>query len=1279
MDIRLIAIIKNVKKKIIGFRLLDVNKGQLSDVDINSVKKVLTERKASIAGLKMEGQMLVGTNGRLDRYPTIINNRLHGKSPLIIIKQFIVDDMTVGYRVSDWNGRLLNLSTKDVVRYAKEQGISNGAIRDLGDKEIVSSISGEYDKVIKKSSNKTRIEEIKKMEDDIENTIWTMDDFIKYMNIHGYKYNFKESDYRSDKEIEFQSNMKIIKYPVDIKSINNYFANNCNMSDARLIIIPPSVDEVTYNILNDAMLIEKIVIQEGSKITSVSGIKGSKYGGNAVNEVVIPKSVERLYYGLSNFTELKQLDLYNTNLESISGCFNNIGRLRELKLPETLRSIESSFNDCMSLEKIEINSEIENIKDGNFRNIPIKELDLSRCKNLKRLGYGSFCDCYKLEKVELPEGLESIDYGCFSCNNRLKEVRIPESLKEIGGNAFSKSLIEDVTLGKNIKRVGGGAFNTFTRIKVEDGVTEIKESMFDESIIKSISLPDSIERIGFNAFRNNTNLESIEVRQDSGDRLEFRGYKKIDLRGADKLKEIGEGAFAGSRVELVILPEGLEKINKDCFVECNYMQYLVLPSTLEKIERGALMDIGSAVSFGVIFVVKDGTMAEKYCKRNKYRYISINTLRDLHEYLYDDTEISSNKKAKLRMMLSNSDMHKELLQEDFINNADVLFKIYNHITSPLSQNIINNAKLDTSKFREHGIDSSKLLREPLKRIENIMREDGIQNLDTSFMYKDNMTTRFINLSNLITSLFEYNELPISEGGTEYITNDALSRFNITYTDRYNSIITYNIRHKIDSNIESTVVLIVMSGKIVFSTLIDKNSSSIVEEILKSDNTIKSTVNNSVAELFDIGDILILSGYSREYCTIKSNNFPKYIYDTIMRSIVNHFKVIGCGGAGVYSSPTIKNEIIDIMCMDTGNIITVQGDAKKNSGGYVSKLEYIKNIMITDIRSFNDMSDETKKRIMSGIESEKSIRLFERVVGGSEYTKKLSKLSTAYDNDGDYVWRLSQLLNELKINVVEDLRYQVYDVITNTEFFLKRRYTKNEAFDLGDVIKTTDIMDEGLVVVEIKLEKPVRSKKIADIYAYNMTGLIDTNAVGGKKLDFFISSGAFSYIFNKIVNMRKTGDMENKITDNMINHDDYIECFETVCEQKNKHYSSGIQYSLSIDICKSNGGVFLMGRIGGIGIHTRYYTILRFKSLELALKHYGWISEENYKDEHDNMMYNFVNLVREIETNGKYDYDVLGKSNLLGYVRGKIIDGIPNKHHIDIRNIELFDDLAKQPK
>lgn len=105
----------------------------------------------------------------------------------------------------------------------------------------------------------------------------------------------------------------------------------------------------------------------------------------------------------------------------------------------------------------------------------------------------------------------------------------------------------------------------------------------------------------------------------------------------------------------------------------------------------------------------------------------------------------------------------------------------------------------------------------------------------------------------------------------------------------------------------------------------------------------------------------------------------------------------------------------------------------------------------------------------------------------------------------------------------------------------------------------------------------------------------------------------------------------------------------------------------------------MGRIGGIGIHTRYYTILRFKSLELALKHYGWISEENYKDEHDNMMYNFVNLVREIETNGKYDYNVLGNSNILGYVRGKIIDGIPNKHHIDIRNIELFDDLAKQPK
>ena len=48
----------------------------------------------------------------------------------------------------------------------------------------------------------------------------------------------------------------------------------------------------------------------------------------------------------------------------------------------------------------------------------------------------AFYNCYKLNSIPLPEGLESIGFGAFFRCFGLQEVVIPKSVKTIGEQAF---------------------------------------------------------------------------------------------------------------------------------------------------------------------------------------------------------------------------------------------------------------------------------------------------------------------------------------------------------------------------------------------------------------------------------------------------------------------------------------------------------------------------------------------------------------------------------------------------------------------------------------------------------------------------------------------------------------------------------------------------------------------------------------------------------------------------------------------------------------------------
>lgn len=137
------------------------------------------------------------------------------------------------------------------------------------------------------------------------------------------------------------------------------------------------------------------------------------YKGNA-EKVVIPEGIEFIDY----------LYLYTT----ASG-------IKCMILPESLRAIPASL--CFSMADLEV------VYMGD---------------NVVSIAQGAFMNCVSLKHIRLSENLPAIGITMFSHNLSLGQLYIPQSVKKIRSNAFYRSLLRDVTIGKNVEAIESNAF-----------------------------------------------------------------------------------------------------------------------------------------------------------------------------------------------------------------------------------------------------------------------------------------------------------------------------------------------------------------------------------------------------------------------------------------------------------------------------------------------------------------------------------------------------------------------------------------------------------------------------------------------------------------------------------------------------------------------------------------------------------------------------------------------------------------------------------------------------
>lgn len=105
---------------------------------------------------------------------------------------------------------------------------------------------------------------------------------------------------------------------------------------------------------------------------------------------------------------------------------------------------------------VKIKNGTQTITDNAFYGSSIEEIEMpDSVKNLKE---GAFCNCQKLQKVNLSNSLKIIPNSCFDFCSSLHEIKIPDSVEIIEKYAFFDAKLTNIDFGKSVRVIQYGAF-----------------------------------------------------------------------------------------------------------------------------------------------------------------------------------------------------------------------------------------------------------------------------------------------------------------------------------------------------------------------------------------------------------------------------------------------------------------------------------------------------------------------------------------------------------------------------------------------------------------------------------------------------------------------------------------------------------------------------------------------------------------------------------------------------------------------------------------------------
>ncbi len=348
-------------------------------------------------------------------------------------------------------------------------------------------------------------------------------------------------------------------------------------------------------------------------------IAASAFEGTLLEEVALPATLKSI--GDSAF-------LNNTKLKSVSFAENS----------NLLVILTAAFKNCAALGEISIPKSVSEIGDSAFENCAaLSSLKFDEDSALTAIGQSSFRNCDSLVSVSFPKNLIEIPEYAFYSNDSLIFVGFVTdgALVKIGKSAFAEAPIKSIAFPENLNTIDERAFDACTSLEAvsfNEKLANIAKLAFNScSSIKEIVLPVGCSAEA-DAFKGCTSVERLVINKVNpaeafGGKLPA-GIKEVELLNEES---IAEGIFAGcvslekvtvpfvgvsktgttaEEVKTFValfdgqLPESLKTVivtggtyvSDGAFLDCAYIETIILPRTTEFIGSGAFSGC-SALSY----------------------------------------------------------------------------------------------------------------------------------------------------------------------------------------------------------------------------------------------------------------------------------------------------------------------------------------------------------------------------------------------------------------------------------------------------------------------------------------------------------------------------------------------------------------------------------------------------------------------------------------------------------------------------------------------------------
>lgn len=236
---------------------------------------------------------------------------------------------------------------------------------------------------------------------------------------------------------------------------------------------------------------------------------------NALNTEPESQSVEAENLAPGRYT-IGDFDIYvkDDGTAELSGCKSsdfNIVVPEKINGAVITSTSYSSFSKCPNAVEITLPDTVTIIKQDTFSGMS-KLVKVNLGNGVQTIENSAFNDCKNLQEIELPDTVTSLGAAFNQCKN-LKKIKLSNNIEVLERYTFDDCIsLESIIIPDSVKNIKSGAFRNCSGLKsvtFGSGLTDIETSAFEGcSSITDVTIPGNVLFVEANAFSQCYSIES---------------------------------------------------------------------------------------------------------------------------------------------------------------------------------------------------------------------------------------------------------------------------------------------------------------------------------------------------------------------------------------------------------------------------------------------------------------------------------------------------------------------------------------------------------------------------------------------------------------------------------------------------------------------------------------------------------------------------------------------------------------------------------------------------